>query len=154
MFEILQQLGDEVLHGLCSLQADQHTPKEGETGEKSLFHSKSPVAAPTNRITLMESTDFVGYVGLPDFHDGVVLRVSVQGKTAEVVVEGYSGREHVVVFEGVHAVKMNQPEGMLLYSLSEMRAAPPLREFVFTNNEEDHPGYLSILATDFSVRSD
>jgi hypothetical protein len=49
---------------------------------------------------------------------------------------------------------MNQPEGMLLYSLSEMRASPPLRKFVFANNEEDHPGYLSILATDFSVRSD
>ena len=44
-------------------------------------------------------------------------------------------------------------QGMLLYSLSEMRAAPPLREFVFTNNEKDHPGYLSILATDFCVRS-
>ncbi len=50
-------------------------------------------------------------------------------------------------------MEMNQPEGMLLYSLSEMRASPPLRKFEFTNNEEDHPGYLSILATAFSVRS-
>jgi len=72
----------------------------------------------------MKNADFVGYVGLPDFHDGVVLRVSLEGKTAEVVVEGYSGREHVVLFEGVQAVEMNRPEGMLLYSLSEMRAAP------------------------------
>jgi hypothetical protein len=102
----------------------------------------------------MKSPDFVGYVGLPDFHDGVVLRVSLEGKTVEVVVQGYSGREHVVLFEGVQAVEMNQPEGMLLYSLSEMWASPPLRKFVFANNEEDHPGYLSILATDFSVRSD
>jgi hypothetical protein len=57
----------------------------------------------------------------------------------------YSGRKHVVLFEGVQAVEMNQPEGMLLYSASEMRASPPRREFVLTNNEEKHPGYLSIL---------
>jgi hypothetical protein len=112
------------------------------------------VVATVNRISLMKSTDFVGYVGLPDFHAGVVLRVSLEGRTAEVVVEGYSGREHVALFEGVQAVEMNQPEGMLLYSVSEMQASPPLRKFVFANNEEDHPGYLSILATDFSVRSD
>jgi hypothetical protein len=86
--------------------------------------------------------------------DGIVLRVSQEGKTAEVVVKGYSGHEQVVLFEGVQAVEMNQPEGMLLYSLCEMRAQPPQRKFVFANNEEDHPGYLSILATDFSVRSD
>jgi hypothetical protein len=55
-------------------------------------------------------------------------------------VEGYSGREHVVLFEEVQAVEMNQPEGMVLYSPSEMRASPPLRKFVFSNNEEDQPG--------------
>jgi hypothetical protein len=100
---------------------------------------------------LMKSPDSVGYVGLPDSHDGVVLRASLEGKTAEVVVAGYSGREHVVLFEGVQAVEMNQPEDMLPYSLSGMRALPPLRKFVFANNEEDHSGYWSILATDFCV---
>lgn len=107
-----------------------------------------------NRIALMESPEFVGYVGIPDLHDGIVLRVSIEGKAAEVVVEGFSGRHHVLRFEGVGTVEMNQPEGMLLYSLSEMRNAPPLRKFEFTNNGEDHPGSLSILATDFSIRSD
>jgi len=97
--------------------------------------------------------DFIGYVGIPDLHDGVVSRVSVSGNTAEVVVEGFSGREHVILFQGVESVEMNAPEGMLLYSLSEMRASPPFRRFVFTNNEEDHPGCLSVLALDFSIRS-
>lgn len=41
----------------------------------------------------MKSPGFVG-------HDGVVLRVSHEGKTAEVVLGGYSGREHLVLFEG------------------------------------------------------
>ena len=48
---------------------------------------------------------------------------------------------------------MNEPEGMLLYSLSEMRALPPLRKFVFTNKEEDNQKSLSILATGFSIHS-
>jgi hypothetical protein len=93
------------------------------------------------------------YVGSPDFHDGVVLQVSIEGRTAEVVVEGYSGREHVVLFEGVDEVEMNAPEGMLLYSLSEMRATPPWRRFVFTNSEKDHPSFLSVVAKDFRIRS-
>jgi len=105
-------------------------------------------------MTLMTSPEFVAYVGIPDLHDGIVLRVAAEGKTAEVVVDGFSGHQHVVRFEGVEAVEMNKPEGMLLYSISEMRTAPPLRKFVFTNNDEDHPGSLSILATDFSIRSD
>ena len=92
-------------------------------------------------------------MGGPDFHDGVVLRVSVEGKGAEVVVEGYSGREHVVLFEGVNEVEMNAPEGMVLYSLSEMRATPPFRRFVFTNSDENHPGFLSVVAKDFYIRS-
>jgi hypothetical protein len=114
----------------------------------------SPVVPIADRIALMISPEFVAYVGIPDLHDGIVLRVAVEGKTAEVVVDGFSGRQHTVRFEGVETVRMNQPEGMLLYSISEMRAAPPLREFVFTNNDENHPGSLSILATGFSIRSD
>src|SRR5260370_31594786 len=101
----------------------------------------------------MDEVGFVGYVGSPDFHDGVVLRVAVEGKTAEVVVEGLSGREHIVLFEGVDEVKMNAPEGMVLYSLSEMRATPPLRKFVFTNSEEGHPGFLNVVAKDLRILS-
>ena len=48
---------------------------------------------------------FIGYVGSPDFHHGVVLRVSIEGKKAEVVVQGPSGRKHVVLFEGVDEVE-------------------------------------------------
>lgn len=106
-----------------------------------------------HKIRVMNDAGFIGYVGGPDFHDGVVLRVSVEGKRAEVVVEGYSGREHVVLFEGVNEVEMNAPEGMVLYSLSEMRATPPLRRFVFTNSDENHPGFLSVVAKDFYIRS-
>ena len=101
---------------------------------------------------MSDEETFVAYVGNPDFHDGFVRRVSVEGETAEVVVEGYSGSEYIVLFNGVYEVEKNAPEGMELYSLSEMQARPPLRKFVFTNNDEEHPGLLSIVAKDFSVR--
>ena len=106
-----------------------------------------------HRITIMNDKEvFVAYVGSPDFHDGFVRRVSVEGKTVEVVIEGYSGSEYVVLFEGVDEIEQNVPEGMELYSLSEMSATPPFRKFVFANNVEEHPGLLSIVAKDFSVR--
>jgi hypothetical protein len=91
----------------------------------------------------MKSAEFVGYVGVSDLHDGIVLRVSVEVKTAEVVVDGFSGRQHVIRFEGLEVVEVNQPEGMLLCSLSEIRTVSPLRKFVFTNNDEDHPSSLN-----------
>ncbi|MGA9670590.1 MAG: hypothetical protein WBQ94_15370 [Terracidiphilus sp.] len=101
----------------------------------------------------MSDAEFIAYVGIPDIHDGTILRVSFEGGAAEVTLEGYSGREHVVLFDGVDGVEMNEPEGMLLYSLSEMRATSPLRRFVFTNNDEDDKKSLSILALNLQIHS-
>lgn len=98
-------------------------------------------------------SEFVAYVGIADIHDGTVMRVSVEGKTAEVVIEGYSGREHAILFDGVERVEMNEPEGMLLYALTEMRAEPPLRKFEFANNDEGDEKSLIVLALDFRIRS-
>jgi hypothetical protein len=102
-------------------------------------------------LQIVSDSKFIAYVGIPDIHDGTVLRVSVDCTTAEVVLEGYSGCVHTVLFNGVDEVEMNEPEGMLLYSLSEMSATPPLRSFVFTNNDEDDGKSLRILATDFRI---
>ncbi|WP_162601732.1 hypothetical protein [Occallatibacter savannae] len=104
-------------------------------------------------MTSMGEADFVAYVGIPDIHDGTILRVSIKGSTAEVVIEGYSGCEHSIVFQGIRKVEMKEPEGMLLYSLSEMQAEAPFREFVFTSNNEDDDKYLSVTAVDFRIRS-
>jgi hypothetical protein len=101
----------------------------------------------------MSDTDFIAYVGIADIHDGSVLHVSAEGSTAEVVIEGYSGCQHTILFEGVEEVEMNEPEGMLLYSLSEMRAKPPLRRFEFTNNNEDDQKSLTVVALAFRIRS-
>jgi|ERR1700722_18219447 hypothetical protein len=101
----------------------------------------------------MSETEFIAYVGIADIHDSTVLRVSAKGKTAEVVIEGYSGRKHAILFDGVDQLEMNEPEGMFLYSLSEMRPEPPLRKFVFMHGDEDDQKSLSVVALDFRIRS-
>ncbi len=97
---------------------------------------------------------FVGYVGDADFHDGSVLEIEQQGATAHVRVQGASGRVFVVDFGGVHAVRANRPEGMLLYALSELSCEPPLRRFVFANWDDDSDAHLEVEAENFAVRED
>ena len=102
----------------------------------------------------MSEGEFVAYVGFADIHDGTVVRATAEGNTAEVVIKGFSGHEHRILFDGLEGVEMNEPEGMLLYALCEMRTKPPLRKFVFGNNREDDQKSLSVLALGFRIRSD
>ena len=99
----------------------------------------------------MSNQEFIGYVGDADFHDGHVVTVVREGDTARVRLRGVSGREFVVEFRGVQAVRSKQPEGMMIYALSEMRASPPLRLFVFGNWDEEDTSLLEIEAESFSV---
>lgn len=99
----------------------------------------------------MSEEVFVAYVGDPDIHDGHVVRVEQKGKRVSVLVRGFSGRRFWVEFSGVESVKSNRPEGMVLYSLSEMEAPAPFRRFVFTNWDEKDDAYLEILARDFRI---
>jgi hypothetical protein len=101
----------------------------------------------------MKPTEFVGYVGTPDFHDGEVLSVSGT-ETLIVRVRGFSGREYKVQFDGVESVNSSEPQGMDLYALSEMRAPAPLRRFEFANNNEDDRKFLGVLAAGFRILPD
>lgn len=102
----------------------------------------------------MAETTFVSYVGVADFHDGSVLAVEHQGTTCHVRVRGASGKLFVVEFGGVGAVRANQPEGMVLYALSELSGEPPLRRFAFANWDDDSPSYLEIDAESIAVRDE
>lgn len=99
----------------------------------------------------MSNASFVAYVGDPDIHDGTILAVERRDRAIRVRVRGASGREFVVAFGGVFAVRSNCPEGMMLYALSELRGEPPMRRFVFVNWEDDGKAFLEIDAASFSV---
>ena len=94
----------------------------------------------------MNTPAFLGYIAEPDVHDGVILRVEKNGDVLRVLVKANDGRLHVITFLQVHSAEMHEPEGMILYSLSEMTADPPYRRFEFTNWEEDGGGSLQVLA--------
>jgi hypothetical protein len=95
--------------------------------------------------------EFVAYVGNQDFHDGRIVFVEQLDAAVRVRVRGDSGKEYVVEFSGVASVRAKSPEGMMLYSLSELRAEPPLRRFSFANWDEASESLLEIDAKDFSV---
>lgn len=102
----------------------------------------------------MPENQFVGYVGDPDIHDGTILQVKKGEDMVRVILRG--GRERKILaidFQGVASVRSNRPEGMMLYSLSEMKAPAPLRRFVFTNWDDEDDAFLEITASNFSVGS-
>lgn len=99
----------------------------------------------------MSDSEFVAYVGVADFHDGEILRVSSTREHTCVWVRGYSGLEYETQFDGVQTLEAFEPEGMELYALAEWRAQPPHRRFVFANNNEEDHKSLSIIGTDFRV---
>ena len=93
--------------------------------------------------------EFVGYVGPSDLHNATVRRVESEGVSVTVLLESYEGRRFALRFYGVADWIASDPEGMMLYSLSEMRSVPPHRRFVFANWEDDAPESLEIVAERF-----
>lgn len=101
----------------------------------------------------MNDRRFVGYIGAPDFHDGKLIRVARNADSVQVLIRGFSGREYTVTFSGVESVTMSSPEGMVLYSLSELAAPDGRRCFVFANSEEASEASLEICSTDIMIES-
>ena len=99
----------------------------------------------------MRDPSFVGYVKDADYHDATILSVEQTGDVVRVRVCGYDEKIFVSEFSGVQAVRATRPEGMMLYALSEMSSAPPLRRFVFTNWHDDDDAALEIDAETLRV---
>ena len=96
-------------------------------------------------------SEFIGYIGSPEIHDGSVLGVEHDGDWTRVVIRSEKGYQFALEFLGVESVESNQPEGMIVYALCEMKADAPLRSFVFTNWDEDDDASLEILAREIRI---
>ena len=94
----------------------------------------------------MPESDFISYVHEPDVHDGVILKVRDNGELVGILVKAYDGRLYAIEFQGVRSLKSQEPEGMMLYALIEMAAAPPSRRFVFADWEGGGGRYLEVTA--------
>ena len=96
----------------------------------------------------MDEESFVQYWYNEDVHDGRVLRLVQNADELIVEIETQDGRRVSLQFSEVESVIRNSPEGMLLYSLSEMKSTTPHRNFVFTNSNDDDGARLEIRARD------
>ena len=96
----------------------------------------------------MTERSFVSYVEEP-VHDGVIASLNRIGDLFQVVVKLVDGRMLAIDFHATQSVRMHRPEGMFLYSLSEMSAHPPFRCFDFTNWDDDDDAFLEVVAEGF-----
>jgi hypothetical protein len=102
----------------------------------------------------MNTEDFTGYIGSQDIHDGTILRVIENNKVVIVRIQGASGKHHLIKFNNVTEVQANEPVGMILYAISEMKLDSAKRKFIFVNWEEDDSASLEILAEDYQLEED
>lgn len=100
----------------------------------------------------MPDRAFIAYIGGRDFHDAYVRAVSHIGDHVEVTLEAHNERKIQVHFSGVRKVMAVQPEGMMIYALSEMQGEAPYRYFIFTNWEEDDQATLEVEALELSFQ--
>jgi hypothetical protein len=99
----------------------------------------------------MADSEFISYMNEPDVHDGTILQVKHSGAEVHVLVKAYDGRLFAFDFEGVDSINQIEPEGVILYSVSEMAAPTPFRRFVFCN-WRDQQNELEIVAQRVATR--
>lgn len=96
-------------------------------------------------------SEFIGYVGPPDLHDSRIIKIEKVQDNLKVHVKSPEGKQFILEFLGVTNHTANQPEGMLLYALSEMHSTKGLRKFVFVNWDDADTADLEIVAAEFRV---
>lgn len=101
----------------------------------------------------MGKNDSIAYVGQAELHDARIVSVCYTGDQLRVTLKPHDGKELQVSFTGVKGLTANQPVGMTIYALNEMRADAPFRRFVFTNWDEQDPACLDLEARDFTISS-
>ena len=80
---------------------------------------------------------FLGYFGIPDFHDAVIVDVQETASTTDVVLRAENGRQYHVSFSG-GSVLSRSPVGMRIYAISKISGPKPeLTTYVFANSDDE-----------------
>ncbi len=96
----------------------------------------------------MDDENFVGYIGDYRVHDSRIKAIESDENTLQVSLISEDNEIIIVKFVGIKSVRSNRPEGMILYSISEMEEQSPFRKFVFVNWDEEDDASLEIIAHD------
>lgn len=109
---------------------------------------------------MMTDQTFIRNLQEHDFHDGVVFRVAYRNnvlrslfnkREVTILVNTQDLRLFTIGFQNIQAAIINQAEGMVLSSISEMSATPPFRRFVFVNREKQTDSCLEVVAQGISI---
>ena len=100
----------------------------------------------------MLEPSFVGYLARDEFEDASIADVGEVADIVRVRIRDVGGKTFVAIFEGVCAVRANEPVGMMPYAIGEWSGEPPFRRFVFLNWDDNSDGFLHIDARTASFR--
>lgn len=97
----------------------------------------------------MNDGDFIDYIGDYRVHDGRIAKVITDGDKVRVTIKSIDGEDLWFEFYEVKTIEGINPEGMLLYAVSEVKTEEPFRTFYFINWHEEREEYLSVIAKYF-----
>lgn len=100
----------------------------------------------------MNEEIFIGYIGDYRVYDSSIKEVKSYKDSIEVSLISYEGENVFIKFTGVKSITLNRPEGMILYSISEMKEQEPYRRFAFVNEDEEDDAFLEIIALDCVIQ--
>ncbi|MCY6372200.1 hypothetical protein [Clostridium ganghwense] len=100
----------------------------------------------------MHEESFVRYIGDYRVHDSRIKAIESDQNTLQVSLRSEDNEIIIVKFVGVKSVSSNRPEGMILYSISEMKEQSPFRKFVFVNWNDDDDASLEIISQDCIIQ--
>jgi hypothetical protein len=100
----------------------------------------------------MDEEIFIGYIGDYRVHDGRIKEITSDKDSVQVSLISYDGETILVEFTGVKSIRSYRPEGMILYSICEMKEQPPYRRFAFVNENEEDDAFLEIIALDCVIQ--
>jgi hypothetical protein len=99
----------------------------------------------------MQEGSFVRYIGDYRLHDSRIKEIKSAEDILQVSLESEENEIITVKFVGVKSINSNRPEGMIIYSISEMVWQSPYRKFVFVNWDEGDDALLEIIALDYII---
>lgn len=98
----------------------------------------------------MKNGEFIQYIGNYRVHDGVIKKIVQENDKVKVIMESMDKEEISIEFYSVKSIESFNAEGMMLYSISEMKTCDPFREFYFVNWDEEREEYLEIIAKEYN----
>lgn len=97
---------------------------------------------------------FIRYAGPSEIHDSTFLGFrKAQDDSFIVDLKTYEGADLSIQFLGVSDVNHSKPEGMIVYSLSEVFWPGDMKRYVFVNSDESSPSLFEITCKEIKTQA-